>query len=355
MRRRLIIAAVFLVVGGVAVSLSFGALEKDGSDEASTPAPAAERTVRAWPVVRGSNGGVTRWSVGRTYKQRIEICPLDAADDYYVGCTDSSMTIEEFATLPFDLMKGYRVEERVVGNVPEAALKQAEFVTRVLAGSRAHRKPTVDVPQVHDAMSELFRGRVDETKLAAWVEKHKSDDALYEALTHYWLLEPDAMDIMPFEAATLLAELALARGDVPTFVDMQVLLISDFFPNDWARASAQGRPTRAERLAKVNIDVDALLLGLLFQYPGSPGDVPVGRLARAMRDAGRAEALLPKVEALATSQTLDSYNRFRATSVWLQLQLYDDKSDKNAPAVLRKAATLNLDPLSRERLKYWRL
>ena len=314
-------------------------------------------------MVRGRIGGpVTLWFLAKPgwKDEGVELCALEP-DDYL--CHDlEALPMSELRTMEpgtWSKASTFFLEERLEGSLSPEALAHTDFITRSIATTRARQKPLSESTKVYDAVMEFpeldRQKRFADKKLSAWVVKHRDDDALYDAFSHYRNLVPRARDISPYVEATLFAELALARGDLPTFVDMQIELINDEFAGrGWAN-SFYNTPwaTRAERLAAAKLDVDALLLALVIQHPRAPRDIPAGRLALAMREAGRVEALLPRLEALATSPSLDPYNRFRATSVWLGLQLYDKKSYQKAPAVLAKAATLNLDAVSRARFKAW--
>ena len=98
------------------------------------------------------------------------------------------------------------------------------------------------------------------------------------------------------------------------------------------------------------MDLDELFLGLLIRHPGAKGSVDDWRLARAIRETGRTAVMLPQVEALATMSSLDAYNRFRATEVWLHLQVYDEATQPKLQAVKAAGTRLDLHPVARLRL-----
>lgn len=347
MRSRLIIVSLAVAMVGLLFGLKL-LLETPATDEETKP---VERQA-PWPVVRGSVGGEDPlWYVAFKRKEGVELCPLEPSNHSWCHDLDG-MPMAELLTLDagaWSRVSIFRLDERPDGEVPPEALALSAFVTRATADSRVTDSREYD--REIDAKAAAFctndRGDVDEDKLRAWTLANAKDDALFERFRRHHPIGTCSMDPIPHVTTVVFAELALARGDIPTFIDLQLRLLSGRHERvAWSSFSDDSQPTRAERFAAAKVDVDALLLGLVIQHPGSKS-ANEQRIARAMREAGRAEALLPRVEALVTMRNLDAYDRYRATSVWVLLQLHDEASMKNAPAVRARAAQLELDALSR--------
>ena len=314
------------------------------------PAPALPERVEAWPVVRGSIGGEpVIWHVAFSQGEGARLCPLQQSD--LPGCR----LLEGLPLAELRAMKPntwaqhstfFLTEPITEGTVPPDANAHSLALATMLAGSRA-RLPRENVEGAVTAELE----RPHDAGLVAWAQAHRSDDALYEAFTRHLAMGECSADTGPQDTARLFAELALARGDRPTFIDLQIQLIRNSFERvAHSSLAEQGSATSATRLVEAGVDVDELFLGLLIQRPGSAAAVDDWRLARAIREAGRTDALLPRVEALATSGSLDPYNRFRATEVWLHLQVYDGATSGQLAAVKARAAKLELHPLARLRI-----
>lgn len=313
----------------------------------------------AWPVVRGRVGGKDPlWYVAFKHRDGVELCPLEPTD--YGTCDElDALPMSELMTLDagaWSSVSIFQLEERFDAVVPPDAVSLASYVTRATQGSRFDSS-TRAFDRSIDSIAWGFQdknGEYDDAAVRAWAAKNAKDDELYEGFTRHHATGSCSMDPIPHITNVLFAELALARGDTATFVDLQLRLMSGRYDRvAWSSFSDDSQPTRAERFAEVpGLDVDALLLGLVIQYPGSK-NVGEQRIARAMKEAGRAEAMLPRLEALATSRTLDPYDRYRATNVWVALQAPEKKASKadvkrTTEAIRARAATLDLDALSRK-------
>ncbi|MBL8910814.1 MAG: hypothetical protein JNM17_08950 [Archangium sp.] len=352
MRSRLLIVLLAFAV----VRLLTGLKQwRDSSSESSTELSLNLPSVQpAWPVVRGKVGSEEAlWYVAFKHREGVQLCPLEPSD--YGWCRElDALPMSELMQLDagaWSSVSIFQLEERLDELVPPDAVALSSFVTRATKGSRLD-PTTREFDRKVDSIAWSFQdkqGGFDDAQVRAWAAKNAKDDALYEAFTKHHAIGSCSMDAIPHITNVLFAELALARGDMPTFIDVQLRLLSGRYDRvAWSSFSDDSQSTRAERLVEAKVDVDALLLGLVVQHPGSK-NATEGRIARAMWEVGRAEALLPRVEALATSRSLDAYDRYRATYVWLLLQLPDEESVKTRGAAVRaRGEQLDLDALSRQ-------
>lgn len=334
-----------------------------------TPEPTLEETAAAWPVVRGSIGGdPVRWYVAFERRKGVQLCELEPSD--WPSCRElDGLSLAEVRTQPLQSWAEgsiFFLTERLESTVPARALKHSRSLGQLVAGSRASQlgtehEPTVEAEvrkaidaNLHPAHAEA-EPKIDEREFDAWTTawalEHRGDDALFEAFTRHLSVGTCSYDDTPNRTARLFAELALARGDLPTFIDLHLRLMSSSFQRvAWSTWGEEAQPTYAQRLTVANVELDELFLGLLIRHPGASGSVNAWRLSRAIREAGHTQTVLPLVQALATDESLDAYNRFRATEVWLHLQVYDEATEKHRAAVKTAAARLRLHPLSRMRV-----
>ena len=328
-----------------------------------TVLPTEPLGAEAWPVVRGSVGGdPVLWHVAFEHGDGVQLCRLEEADVQVCQPLDGLPLADLRAMAPGTWAEGstFWLAERLEGAVPTDALKLTSTMSALLVGSRAREERAANEPAVteavervlpEDSRSEPMAEQVLDQELRTWAREHRHDDALFAAFARHRSVGMCSADTTPQRTTRLFAELASARGDLPTFVDLQVQLMANSFERvAWSSLAERGQPTGAQRLLEANVDVDALFLGLLIQHPGAVASLDDWRLARAIREAGRTEALLPRLQALATMESLDPYNRFRATEVWLHLQVYDERTLQNLAAVQARAALLELDPISRRRI-----
>jgi hypothetical protein len=315
----------------------------------ATPPPAPG--VEAWPVVRGSIGGdPLLWYVAFSADQGSTLCPLEESD--WPGCRSlDGLSLSELKAMDAGVWSPHStffLTDRVLGTVPHALLADATYVESVVAGSKARARERWPDPDVSRVVSEL-----SPFDYQRWAEAHRSDDAWYQRFQGHQAIGTCSMDDTPQRATRLFAELAFARQDFPTFVDLQLQLIENHFARvAWSSFAEERDQTFVTALFEHGVDVDRLLLGLVTQYPGTRSAPDDWRLARAIREARRTEALLPKLESLMTTPELDAYNRFRATEVWLHLQVFDEATRaESLEAVKARARTFALHPLSRSRIE----
>ncbi len=318
---------------------------------ACTQTPRAVDGMPAWPVVRGSLGGAPiLWHVAFSHGAGVLLCPLEEAEPPSCRSLDG-LTSSELGAMDagaWSPNSTFFLSQRLEGTVPRALLADSRYVAQRLVGSRAPRKWEWGYERTVGALVESLPA----TGYAAWAAANRGDDALYERFSHHVPVGECSADATPQNTARLFAELALARKDWPTFVDLQLRLMADQFERAaWSNFAEARNPTGAAQLLESPVDVDRLLMGLVTQDPGSEVALDAWRLARAIREAGRAETLLPKLEALAVLPQLDAYNRFRATEVWLHLQLGADPSAAQIEEVKARGRLLALHPLSRARLE----
>jgi hypothetical protein len=105
--------------------------------------------------------------------------------------------------------------------------------------------------------------------------------------------------------------------------------------------------------------VDKFLLGLVFDLQRAQTrrmEVSCQRLARGMIEAGRAEALRPRLEELIQNRQVDEWNRTLAALTLLGIRFYDlhldnggqdhneESAKKQIGSVLSDFATMDLPP-----------
>jgi hypothetical protein len=193
-------------------------------------------------------------------------------------------------------------------------------------------------------------------KITEWARANRSDAALFERFRNFRPMGTCSMDTTPQKTARLFAELAFARGDLGRFLRLQINIMGDNFQRTaYSSYGEASHRTEAERLTSTGIDLDQFLLGLVVGTQTVNARIDTWRLARAIQEADRGAALLPKLEALATSPTLDAFNRLRATQTWFFVQARVEKEQAAAAAsrkqLTEKALKLQLHPVARDWLK----
>ncbi len=315
----------------------------------SAPCP-SNPEVPAWPVVRGSIGGEElQWYVAFPQGKGVALCALEPADWILCRALDG-LPMSGLRALDAGVWSPgstFFLSARLEGTVPPALLADTRYVTGLLERSRAGAGDAT-----FDSALETLVESVPQPEERTWAQAHRSDDALYARFAHHRATGTCHEDPIREATARLYAELALARHDLPTFAAVQLQLLDHQFPRvAWSSFIDTGPSTGAPRLLDSGLEVDRFFMGLVLQFPGSAPLLNDGRLARAIREAGRADALRPRLESLATSPSLDAYNRFRAAQVWLLLQSSDEAGATNLEAVKARARTLTLHPLARGRVE----
>ena len=144
----------------------------------------------------------------------------------------------------------FQLKERLLGTVTPAALKHSSYVSQLTSGSRAPQKSTGYERQVLAEVEKFYlagtsdagvRQQEANAWIAAWAVEHRADDALFEAFIRHGP-QAECQSGWDKRAARLFAELALAKGDRPTFVDMQIYLISTGYERvGWSSWAHEGR------------------------------------------------------------------------------------------------------------------
>jgi hypothetical protein len=285
--------------------------------------------------------------------------------DCLVGERDSlfapSILGESFEAKRWDKPVNVKVLQRLEEQVSGPALIAWTYATTLLA---ANGPLYVAEPNRYqdDPLSELVNGFLDQdakkqaARIEAWAEKSRGNNALFESFRAYLPMGTCSMDTTPQRTARVFAELAFARGDLGRFLQLQVRIMGDQFQRTaWSSYGEASHDTESERLLRTGIDLDQFLLGLGVARPERSEGLGSWRLARAINEAGRKDALLPKFEALATDKSLDAYNRLRATQTWFFLQVREDRSpgkaskeaaQKSRDEVKARALALDLHPLA---------
>lgn len=303
-------------------------------------------------------GSLARWYLAEPPPEpelgRWMLVRLVGGDD--VRFTDDELERDTVKTLTRKGEEVATIVARLEGTVPDELLAPATYVTTLLRSSGALY---VDRPELRSGELRLLiksfpSGETRQAAIEAWAQKNKGDDALFASFATVRPMGTCSMDTTPQDAARLYAELAFARGDLGKFLQLQLRIMGDQFERTaWSSYGEAAHTTEAARLASTGIDLDQFLLGLVVRTPGLEDGLDPWRLARSIREAGRAAALVPKLEALATSPALDAYNRLRATEVWFFVQddlRFGRKKSREAQrahdALLVRARKLSLHPLA---------
>lgn len=273
--------------------------------------------------------------------------------------TPTSELGDSFSAARWDrVARQVKVLQRLEEHVTEPELVAWTYVSTLLESKgKLYADELGDDPSLEKLASDL--GYRPLAELETWAAANKGDEALFESLRHYRPMGTCSVDTAPQRTARLFAELAFARGDLGRFLQLQVRIMGDQFERTaWSTYGERGHDTEAERLLRpgTGIDLDTFFIGLGVAVPSRAEGLGSWRLARAINEAGRGEALLPKFEAMAVDPQLDAYNRLRATQTWLFLQVKDeealqkkggDAAVKRARDVLRERARgLKLHPLA---------
>lgn len=314
-------------------------------------------------VLQFAIDGKTQWYVvspdGRFGAFRLEA--LLAREVRY---TDS-VTGQTLKVWSWEKEKATEVEvlEREEGKVTPDALVPMTYVSTLLESNgplyAEERKAAPELRDLVDSFSSVPEAK-RVAKIAEWARANRTDAALFERFRSYRPMGSCSMDTAPQETARVFAELAFARGDLGRFLQLQIDIMGDNFARTaYSSYGEAAHNTEAERLTSTGIDLDQFLLGLVVATQDRGPTIDSWRLARAIKEAGRTTTLVPKLQALATSPTLDAYNRLRATQVWLFAQLPAEqpylRDEKAARAtretLIANGRKLSLHPLAREWLQ----
>lgn len=258
------------------------------------------------------------------------------------------------------------VLERLESKVSHDALMPRTYVTTLLESNGPLYTSTAEGDERLRALVDSFESAPEAERLAKitqWAKDNRSDDGLFERFRDYRPMGSCSMDTTPQSTARVFAELAFARGDLGRFLQLQIAIMGDNFERTaWSSYGEASHRTEAERLTSTGIDVDQFLLGLAVSTQANGANLGAWRLARAIQESGRGSSMLPKLEALASSPTLDAYNRLIATQVWFFVQAREEQTfrpDEKARAAMEtrrkeliaRALKLPLHPIAREWLQ----
>ncbi|MEO1170612.1 MAG: hypothetical protein AAFX94_00960, partial [Myxococcota bacterium] len=156
-----------------------------------------------------------------------------------------------------------------------------------------------------------------------------------------------SMDERPQQTAVRYADACYREGDLACFARLYVRIINNRFDSvAWSSYGDAAASTYAFELEKTGINAKRFLLGLVLHFGGDrPEQARLWRLGRAFAEAqltGDAERLLT---GWAQSESLDPYNRFRAT-VTLAGALH--QQSKNPAEVAERVGRLSLTPHARQ-------
>ena len=154
-----------------------------------------------------------------------------------------------------------------------------------------------------------------------------------------------SMDRRPADYARSFAQRCFAQGELACFLQVHLRVVGDQFNRvAWSSMGEAQSPTDASTLEKTGMDVDRFFRGLVVLLPDErPSELGSSRLARALIESGRRERFEPLLVRMIEDDALDTYNRFRALTVYTSLH-YRGKGDD--AAMKAKVAKLKLDPLA---------
>ncbi|EYF06906.1 hypothetical protein [Chondromyces apiculatus] len=147
-----------------------------------------------------------------------------------------------------------------------------------------------------------------------------------------------SMDERPAEVARDYAELCHGLGKLGCFLQLHLRIMGNNFArvaySNYGEAAAD---TGAELLLDAGIDVDRFFRGLVVRFEGVPavGDLGVRRLARSIKESGRAVTLTASLTQMAENPHLDDYNRLRAIQVLALLDKHGALRQDALPRVAR--------------------
>lgn len=147
------------------------------------------------------------------------------------------------------------------------------------------------------------------------------DDRLARAVLRRWIPRGMcSMDPYPQSIAERYAALCRRQGDLGCFLQLHVQLMGNQFPRrSNSSAGALLQPTYSSGIAESGVDVERFLSGLLIEYQGVPRrhrSIGPWRLGMAMAEAGLSPT---SPQELVEDETLDPFNRLRATATLLSL------------------------------------
>lgn len=311
----------------------------------------------------------------RTSGGVVELVPVLDSDDWYLRrawsvVRQSDGTIDAYA---WGAVARLEVIQRLDGaELPDDAVAEWAYAATLLASSgplyvtsNAAQDGAPLGPEVKALLPRLKKGAVsrDEVRalvaalppsaalweqVLAWARARKDTQLELDAYRHYQPVGRCSMDTRPREVAREYAELCYRRGDLGCFLQLQVRIMGDQFER--VASSSYGEAangTEVKRLESTGIDIHRFLLGLVFQLPADAevrgGELGSSRLARAVIEAGLADAFRVELPRLAEDRELDAWNRVRATMTYVSL-LFREGAQLDAVDV--KLRALELHPVA---------
>lgn len=127
-----------------------------------------------------------------------------------------------------------------------------------------------------------------------------------------------SMDTHPAEVARQYAEACYDAGKLSCFLQLQIRIMGDQFDRvAYSSYGEESHETQSARLFDTGIDVPRFFRGLALHFTGvsRKGNLGSWRLARSAKESGKAATLAAAFVAMAQDQSLDDYNRLRATAI----------------------------------------
>jgi len=173
-----------------------------------------------------------------------------------------------------------------------------------------------------------------------------------------------SMDTRPQRVAADFAALCQRRGDLGCFLQLRVQIMGDQFARvAYSSYGEEAHGTESAVLADSGVHASRFLLGMMLEYSHGPrrhARLWPWRLGRAMAEGGDPAASVSTLEALVRDETLDPYNRLRATATLLSVLRNQPVAGigpdtrptraqvaQSAAAACRHVAALGLHPASR--------
>lgn len=205
---------------------------------------------------------------------------------------------------------------------PEVA-QQLTYVETLLDEDAQPAQVADDQRKYDSELVQLVAGLgASPAAIQAWAESKRNDEKLSARFRRAAVFGTCSVDMTPQRMTRAHAELAYARGELGRFLQLQVAIMGDRFERPaYSSYGEEAHGTESARLASTGLELSTFLMGLLWARDGKDGHIDPRRLARSIREAGKAEVLQPRLEAIATDAAVDELNRLRAAQAWFFLEL----------------------------------
>jgi hypothetical protein len=134
---------------------------------------------------------------------------------------------------------------------------------------------------------------------------------------------PSLVDLWGYSTALL----DDSSGETGRYLQRRLRLMAEGAWRDWTNDEGAGPPPAAtEGLEKTSIRVAPFLAGLVLGFDASPPralEVPAHRLGRAIAALGLTDELAPWLSSIAEDESVDAFNRLRASMALFGVWSYD--------------------------------